>query len=254
MQLFSTWRQRSAAETTYLLTDVAGQLAVVIDRHRTLSQAAAHISQQQQRLVHTLHDSLGQQLTGIGLLSRSLSDRLKDSGGPITEVVREISQQAQASLELVRQLSRGLFPSEIDAEGLVSALHRLAATTSNLGAIRCRVEDTGRVHVRDNRVASELYRIAQEAVTNALKHANAQNVTVRLAVEAGTTILSVADDGRGVQMRPGSSGGMGLRIMRYRAQSIGASLTVESTPDVGTVITCLLRGKPQELTQPVRAR
>jgi two-component system CheB/CheR fusion protein len=244
LELFSTTRQATSAELTHLLTDVAAQISAVTDRERTMSQAAALVWREQQSLVHTLHDSLGQQLTGIGMLSSGLSKRLDGSNGDVAEIVSQIATQAQASVEQVRQLSKGLFPVEVDADGLAHALRRLAETTSRLGETRCTVEEAGRVLVRDNRLATELYRIAQEAVTNALKHANAQTITVRLVAEAGTTILSIADDGRGVGANGREGQGMGLRIMRYRAQSIGASLTVESTPDEGTVVTCLLRDTP----------
>jgi two-component system, chemotaxis family, CheB/CheR fusion protein len=242
LELFSTVRQAASGELTYLLTDVAAQISTVIDRERTMSQAAALVWREQQSLVHTLHDSLGQHLTGIGMLSSGLSKRLDGSNGDVAEIVSQIATQAQASVEQVRQLSKGLFPVEVDADGLAHALRRLAETTSRLGETRCTVEETEGVLVGDNRIATELYRIAQEAVTNALKHADAHTISVRLVAEAGTTILSIADDGRGGAAPEGQ--GMGMRIMRYRAQSIGASLTVESAAHAGTVVTCLLRDTP----------
>jgi two-component system, LuxR family, sensor kinase FixL len=181
------------------------------------------------------------------MFTTSLSKRLVDASSEVREIVSQIAIQAQASMEQVRQLSRGLFPVEVDAAGLTHALQQLAATTSSLGEIECRMEEAGNVLVRDNRVATELYRIAQEAVTNALKHAHATSIVVRLVAKTGMTILSVADDGGGVQAQSSENQGMGLRIMRYRAQSIGASLTVESTPN-GTVMTCLLRDTPSQST------
>jgi len=247
LELFSTLRQPSTAEATRLLMDVGAQISAVIDRERTMSQAAALVWREQQSLVHTLHDSLGQQLTGIGMFTTSLSKRLVDASSEVREIVSQIAIQAQASMEQVRQLSRGLFPVEVDAAGLTHALQQLAATTSSLGEIECRMEEAGNVLVRDNRIATELYRIAQEAVTNALKHAHATSIVVRLVAKTGMTILSVADDGGGVQAQSSENQGMGLRIMRYRAQSIGASLTVESTPK-GTVMTCLLRDTPSQST------
>ena len=101
--------------------------------------------------------------------------------------------------------------------------------------------------VRDTRVATELYRIAQEAVTNALRHADARNIVIRLAATDGSTTLTVTDDGRGLSNKHGDKRGIGLRIMRYRAQSIGASVTVESKPDQGTVVSCQVRDKLSRL-------
>jgi len=250
LELLSTTAPRGGAELTHLITDVGAQISGVIDRERTMSQAAALVWREQQSLVHTLHDSIGQQLTAIGMLSTGLSKRLGDGDTDIVEVVNEIGRQARESLEQVRRLSRGLFPVEVDADGLAYALRRLVSTTP-LSGIRCTVEESGRVFVRDNRIATEIYRIAQEAVSNALKHANANSIIVRLAGEPGTTILTVSDDGHGLQSRRPEDQGVGLRIMRYRAQSIGASLTIESTPNEGTVVTCLLRDTPHQAISPL---
>ncbi|HEY1304857.1 MAG TPA: PAS domain-containing protein [Vicinamibacterales bacterium] len=251
LELLSTTAPRGGAELTHLITDVGAQISGVIDRERTMSQAAALVWREQQSLVHTLHDSIGQQLTAIGMLSTGLSKRLGEGETDIVEVVDEIARQARESLEQVRRLSRGLFPVEVDANGLAYALRRLVRTTTPLSGIRCTVEETGRVFVRDNRIATELYRIAQEAVSNALKHANANSIIVRLAAEPGTTILTVSDDGHGLQPRRPEDQGVGLRIMRYRAQSIGASLTIESAPNEGTVVTCLLRDTPHQAIPPL---
>ena len=250
LELLSTTALRGGAELTHLITDVGAQIGGVIDRERTMSQAAALVWREQQSLVHTLHDSIGQQLTAIGMLSSGLSKRLGHSDTDVVEVVNQIGRQARESLDQVRRLARGLFPVEVDANGLAHALRRLVSTTTPLSGIRCTVEETGRVFVRDNRIATELYRIAQEAVSNALKHANANSIIVRLAAEPGTTILTVSDDGHGLQPRQEDQG-VGLRIMRYRAQSIGASLTIESTPYEGTVVTCLLRDTPHQAIHPL---
>jgi two-component system CheB/CheR fusion protein len=246
LELFSNVPHRMGADelTQDLLTDLGAQIGAVIDRERTMSQAAALVWRDQQGLVHALHDSLGQELTGIGMLSNGLSKKIGDRDGEVAEIVRRISVQAQASIEQVRHLSRGLFPVEVDADGLVHALQRLADTTSKLGDVRCILQVAGLVLVRDNRIATELFRIAQEAVTNALKHANPSRIGIALSAEPGVTILKVENDGCGVDTEPSNEEGMGLRIMRYRAQSIGAIFTFESTLDAGTVVTCQLRDPP----------
>jgi two-component system CheB/CheR fusion protein len=242
LELFSNVPHRMDADLTQdLLTDLGAQIGAVIDRERTMSQAAALVWREQQSLVHALHDSVGQELAGIGMLSSGLSKKLGDRDGDVAEIASRITLQAQASIEQVRQLSRGLFPVEVDADGLVYALQRLAETTSKLGELRCIVQVTGRVLVADNRIATELYRIAQEAVTNALKHAGASRIVIGLAAEPGATILTVRDDGGGLDAERPDNDGMGLRIMRYRAQSIGATLTFETAPGNGTAVTCQLR-------------
>ena len=252
VELFSTVPNRAGGDLPSLLTDVGAQIGVIIERERTMSQAAAMVWREQQSLVHTLHDSLGQQLTAIAMLGVSLRKRLQAEDGEVAETVAQIARLAQSSNEQVRQLARGLFPIEVDGDAgrLANSLRQLATTTSSLGQIKCVVEEKGGSTVRDTRVATELYRIAQEAVTNAVKHSHARRVTIRLTGEANATILSVADDGDGMQIDQEQAKGVGLRIMRFRAQSIGASLTVESKPDAGTVVTCMIRDRPRHFSPP----
>jgi two-component system, chemotaxis family, CheB/CheR fusion protein len=252
VELFSTVPNRAGGDLPSLLTDVGAQIGVIIDRERTMSQAAAMVWREQQSLVHTLHDSLGQQLTAVAMLGVSLKKRLQAEDGEFAETVEQIAQLAQASNEQVRQLARGLFPIEVEADsgGLAHALRQLAATTSTLGALQCVVEEKGGSTVHDTRVATELYRIAQEAVTNALKHSHARRVVIRLTGEGNATMLSVADDGDGLHIDQERGNGVGFRIMKFRAQSIGASLTIESKPDEGTVVTCVIRDRPRRFSPP----
>lgn len=125
------------------------------------------------------------------------------------------------------------------------ALRQLASTTESVYKIRCRLDDGAPVLIGDNRVATQLYRIAQEAVNNAVKHAEARTISIQVGVEAGSRRLRIADDGVGVWKKAPSGEGMGLRIMRYRAMSIGASLSIESGAEGGTVVTCSLRETPR---------
>ena len=247
VELFSTVPNRAGDDLPMMLTDVGAQIGVIIDRQRTMSQAAEMVWREQQSLVHTLHDSLGQQLTAVAMLSASLKKRLRIDDRDIVETVDQIARLAQTSTDQVRQLARGLFPVEVDggAGSLAHALRQLATTTSSVGRVRCIVEEKGGTTVNDARAATELYRIAQEAVTNALKHANASRIVIRLAGEAGATTLSVSDDGDGLRTDQQRDKGVGLRIMRFRAQSIGASLNIESQSDAGTVVRCVVRDRPR---------
>ena len=247
VELFSTVPDRTGDGLPTLLTDVGAQIGVIIDRERTVSQAAAMVWREQQSLVHTLHDSVGQQLTALAMLGVSLKRRLRADDGDLVETVGQIAQLAQTSNDQVRQLARGLFPVQVDggAGSLAHALRQLATTTSSVGRVRCVVEEKGSNHVNDARVATELYRIAQEAVTNALKHANASRIVIRLAGEPGSTILTVSDNGDGLRIDPTRQHGVGFRIMRFRAQSIGGSLSIESKNGAGTVVTCAVRHRPR---------
>lgn len=245
IELFSDQPHRPSEGLASLMNDVGSQVSRVIERERLMGQVAELVWREQQELVHTLHDSLGQQLTGLGFLGSSLGLRLQDKDAAAAETAHQIAEAAQQALQRVRQLSKGLFPVEVDAEGLMLALRQLASTTESVYKIRCRLDDGAPVLIGDNRVATHLYRIAQEAVNNAVKHAEARTISIQVGVEAGSRRLRIADDGVGIRKKAPSGEGMGLRIMRYRAMSIGASLSIESGAEGGTVVTCNLRETPR---------
>jgi signal transduction histidine kinase len=154
---------------------------------------------------------------------------------------RLVADQAQLALEQVRNFLRGLFPVEIDAEHLLPALEELASTTEAIHGIRVEVEGAVPWSTLSSRVATQLYRIAQEAVNNAVKHARAHTIRVKIGERDLTTTLQVIDDGLGIQTGISKTRGLGLRIMRYRATTVGAQLSVDRGADGGTVVTCTVR-------------
>jgi signal transduction histidine kinase len=227
-------------ELVDLMRDVSRQVGRVIERERTMAQVGEIIWGEQQDLVHTLHDALGQQLTGLGMLAASLNQRLKAADTEAAQTAQQIASAAQEALERVRQLSRGLFPADIDGSAFVAALQQLASTTESLHKIPCSLECDTPIAIDNSRVATQLYRIAQEAVTNALRHAEAEHITIRLHAEGGATTLMVIDDGVGIHNRVPNEDGIGLRIMRHRAMSMGATFSTGLGGDRGTVVTCTL--------------
>jgi two-component system CheB/CheR fusion protein len=244
LELFSDQDHAASEDLSNLMDDVSAQIGKVLERERTSAQMADLVWREQQGLLHTLHDSLGQTLTGLGMLSAGLSQRLTGTDAAEAETAQQIAHQAQQALEQVRQLSKGLFPIDVDADGLLPALHELAATSESLHKIPVRVEGSVPASLRDGTAATQLYRIAQEAITNAIKHAQAHTITIHLDVEAGVMTLRVTDDGVGIQNTVHKHDGVGLGIMKYRATSIGGSLTVAPGADRGTVVTCTVRGMP----------
>jgi len=242
LELLSDQLHHKDLEFERLLEDVSVQLALVLERERTMAQVAEILWGEQQDLIHTLHDSLGQQLTGLGMLGASLNQRLKTSDVESARVAQEIARTAGEALERVRELSRGLFPPDIDGAGFVEALRRLASATQALHGIPCVMGCDTPITISSSRVATQLYRIAQEAVTNSLRHAEAQHITISLRVERGATTLKVADDGVGLHRRLPNENGIGLKIMRHRAISIGALFSVDPGADGGTVVTCVVPG------------
>ncbi|HXK24617.1 MAG TPA: ATP-binding protein [Myxococcota bacterium] len=130
---------------------------------------------------------------------------------------------------------------EVEADRLADALRELGATTESLYKLRVRVAGDDHSSIRDGRVATQLYRIAQEAVTNAVKHARASAIEIEMHSRAGRTTLRVSDDGVGIPSPIPTQNGVGVRIMHHRATSIGAALSVGRGPDGGTVVTCTVR-------------
>jgi signal transduction histidine kinase len=238
MELCSNQPHAENEDLLRLMNDVNAQVGRMIDRERAMAQVGEMIWGEQQDLVHTLHDALGQQLTGLGMLAASLNQRLKATEPDIAATAQQIARTSQEALGQVRELSRGLFPADVDSEGFVDALRRLASATESLHKIPCAVESDSSFTLPSGRVATQLYRIAQEAVTNALRHAEAAHITIRVRAEGHAATLMIVDDGVGILHRPPNGGGIGLRIMRQRAVSIGASFAAGPGADGGTVVRC----------------
>jgi len=238
LELLSDRAHTREPEFERLLSDVSVQMGLVLERARTMAQVAEILWGEQQDLIHTLHDTLGQQLTGLGMLGSSLHQKLKASDEESARVAQEMSATARDALERVRELSRGLFPQDIDGAEFVEALRRLASATQSLHTIPCVVECDTAITISSSRVATQLYRIAQESITNALRHADAGRIVISLRTEPGALILRVADDGIGLHRRLADENGIGLKIMRHRAISIGSAFSVGPGGRGGTVVTC----------------
>jgi len=226
-----------------LMGAVGACIGRVLERERAMAQMADLIWREQQNLLHTLHDSLGQTLTGLGMLSSGLRKQLALGDAAATSTALHVAEQARLALDQVRQLTRGFFPVDIEAEDLMSALYELAATTELLHKMRVRVVDDTTATVKDRHVATQLYRIAQEAVTNAVKHAHARTIDIAVTITAGLTRLHIVDDGIGMPPPQGRRDGLGQRIMRHRAESIGGRLSIESD-SAGTTVTCVVEAPP----------
>jgi PAS domain S-box-containing protein len=193
---------------------------------------------EQQRLGADLHDECGQELTALGLLADSLVVSLKERAPAEVEVAGKVRDGLKHVLQYLRDVARGLSKAEIDPAELAGALEELASRLSEISGISCVFHGDTTAAVEDSVVATHLYRIAQEACTNALKHAQARTVQVHLGAGRGVVTLRIRDDGIGVSDR--AKNGLGLRIMRNRASVIGADLTIEPGKRRGTVVTCTL--------------
>jgi PAS domain S-box-containing protein len=212
-----------------------------LTRRKELEREVLEIAATEQtRIGQELHDSAGQELTALGLLAEGLVEALEESSPAEAVLATKIAEGLKRVLGQVRGLSRGLVPVEVDAAGLMAALAELASQTSELHGVTCTFDCKEQVLVDDNQAATHLYRIAKEAVTNALKHSRANNIAISLEGDEKSITLRVRDNGVGFPREPGEARGMGLKIMRYRAGLINAGLTVGPAEPGGTLVSCAL--------------
>ncbi len=212
-----------------------------ISERRRLEKEILNVSEQERRRIgQDLHDGLGQMLTGIGLLSQDVARDLEEEGHDRADDMAEITEHIKEADQYARDLSHGLIPVDVEANGLPEALRRLSTNAERLFDVSCDFQEVDRALVHDNTVATHLYRIAQEAVNNAVRHGEADHLTIRLAAGDEQIRLQVRDDGSGFDDDEIGEGGMGIHIMNYRARIIGGTLDMNSTLGEGTVVTCTL--------------
>jgi PAS domain S-box-containing protein len=213
-----------------------------ITEKKRLERALLSVSDREQRRIgQDLHDGLGQQLTAIELMCQSLKSDLREAAPDLLEHVSKMSSFLREAVTQTRALAHGLTAFMLDASGLQAALSELAERTAAMSRVKCRFVCPAPVPVDDSETAGHLYRIAQEAVGNALRHANATEIVISLERSEGAVILKVADNGRGLAKGRKTGSGIGLQVMRHRADTIGAELTVESKRGKGVALICTLR-------------
>lgn len=195
---------------------------------------------EQRRIGEELHDTAQQELAGLGLLAQNLTDSLSAPDAAATrELARRIASGIAQTNRHVRALAQGLVPVSVDAEGLMTALSDLARRTQNEHGISCSFICPEPVSIADDNVAMHLYRIVQEAVANALKHAEAGNISIRLQRSDGALRVDVRDDGIGIDTDKPSEG-LGLRIMEHRCGLIGGTFSAQRRDAGGTTISCMV--------------
>jgi signal transduction histidine kinase len=211
-----------------------------LERAKALESEIARISEHEQRRIgQDLHDGICQVMAAIRCSASSVRDDLQAKGLPEAAASAEIADMLGAALIEIRQLARGIFPVQMEAAGLAAVLDELVETTRRLQRVPVFFETQGEVKVSSPEVAMHLYRIAQEALNNAIKHSGAKRISVALTEARGMLKMTVTDDGGGFDTRSDSKDGMGLNTMRYRAQLIGAELNISGGPG-GVTVTCLL--------------
>jgi len=210
-----------------------------ITERKLLEKQILDISDQERRRIgQDLHDDLGQRLTGIELMSEVLEQKLSGKSAPEALNAGEIASHVREAIRQSRMMARGLAPILVESDGLTSALRELAAQNQKVFNVPCHFQCSSPVRISDLPAATHLYRIAQEAVSNAVKHGHPKEIVVRLQRTANRILLSVRDNGRGFPARTPRKKGMGLQIMRYRAGILGGTLSVQPNPGGGTCVIC----------------
>lgn len=228
-------------ETRIALRGGGTALAVVRDvtDHETLEKEVVESSSRvQMRIGQDIHDGLGQHLTGITFLSRALEKNLASKNLPEAAEAAEISKLVIEALSQTRNLARGLFPVEVESTRICQSFRELASTTEQLFNISCTVECDSNLVVNNKNASTHLFRLAQEAINNAVKHGRAHRVSVLLGTLDDKAVLRITDDGVGFPPENARRAGLGLRIMTYRAQKVGGTLDIRPGQHGGTVVSC----------------
>ena len=230
------------------IKDTAGSISSIaitvrdMSEHRRLESEILMASEgEQQRIGHDLHDTLGQHLTGTAFLCKVLQRKLADGNSPQAADAAGIEQLINEAVGLTRSLARGLSPIGLKEDNLINSLRQLCGNVQDMFGISCKLNAPQKMQLLDPAMATNLYRIAQEAINNALRHGKAKNIEVNLVRNEGVILLAVQDDGVGLPHGAPHHGGMGLKIMNYRANTIGGSLRIQSPSDGGTHVTCIVR-------------
>jgi PAS domain S-box-containing protein len=208
--------------------------------HKALQKEIVDVAMvEQRRIGQELHDGTQQELTGLGLLALSLSETLIRSGSTIPgQVAARVATGIEQANQRVRALARGMVPVPIGREGLMSSLAELARQTTEMHGLPCSFECRTAVEIDNDDEATHLYRIAQEGVNNATRHAKASAIWIRLEQMDGHLLLEVQDNGVGFQTPVAGGKGVGLRLMEHRCGMIGGAFTIELQADGGTCIAC----------------
>jgi PAS domain S-box-containing protein len=184
-----------------------------------------------------LHDGLGQELTGVALMLRGLATRIQARCPDVVESINEVVGLVNQSIDTARALAHGLLPVRTETGGLVTALRTLAARSRDVYGLEVAFRaETPPDFALSETNSSHLYRIVQEALTNASRHGFATVVEVSLAATDGNFSLYITDDGKGFIRTPTPSTGMGLKIMKYRADMIGAKFEIYANEPQGTIV------------------
>ncbi len=218
----------------------------ILERMRLEKEMTEVTERERRRLGHDLHDSLCQHLTGTALVAQVLQAKLASSCSDDAADARKLVGLIEEGIDLTRNLARGLFSPDLERGGLAEALEGLAHNIQERTGINCECHhsDESEIESCNAAVLTQFYRIAQEAVANAVKHARARQIVIELDAADGEMRLNIFDDGVGLG-EAGESKGLGLKMMRHGAGLIGANFSAVRRSPAGTIVSCVLPQGPR---------
>ncbi len=232
--------EQTVAKRTAKLRKIHKLLLEDIKKRERLEKEIIEISEREKRRIgQELHDSIGQQFMGVAFMAKVLqqriTDKLPEEAATAAEIVRYVNEAA----EQTRDIAKVLHPVDLSAGGLIKALYELAETTEKLFRVSCIFECDETIEIGDTVMAAHLYRITQEAITNAIKHGRAKKIRVRLDCNSDKSVLIVKNDGLDFPKEFEARGtGMGLQIMEDRVDIIGGTFDIHKPDEGGTIVTC----------------
>ncbi len=239
----TVWALSAASAVRYGNGDLRYIISMVVDvteRKRLRDELLEISAHERRRLGHDLHDGLGQYLSGISFKAKCLEEALRAESPPNATAAKELIGLINNAIGQTRSLARGLDPIEVEIGGLISAMENLVCEAGNSSSVKCHFHCDQQVIPLETSKAVHLFRIAQEGLNNALKHSGAREINVELAHRNGQVRLAIADDGAGFPVNGRGEMGLGLRTMKYRAESIGATLRINPQPKRGVMVECIL--------------
>lgn len=229
------WRDGLLAHSRWFVRDITQRVELEREILAIAEREREHIGRE-------LHDDLCQELLGIEIMNEAAARKWQPVLPEAAQDHRSAGEAVRHALRHARELARGLCPPAVmGQDGLVASLQELAQRTQRVFHHRCGFRCPAPVHLVDSTTGIHLYRIAQEAVSNAIRHGHARRIGISLTARAGILVLRVRDNGRGLPKSPPPGPGMGLRVMRYRAGVINGTLEVRREPRGGTSVICTVR-------------
>jgi two-component system, LuxR family, sensor kinase FixL len=210
------------------------------ERRRLDQEIAKVADRERRRLGQDLHDKLGQHLTGTALTAQALKEKLAGRSAPEVSDAEKLVRYLEDGIDLTRNLARGFFSPELEADGLIFALQNLAENVRERFGVNCVFDAEESIRIQDSTISNQLYRIAQEAVTNSVKHAAAKQIDIRLAMDGSELVLTIVDDGVGFPDKLQSQG-LGLHLMCHGAALSGATFDIRRNSPCGTIVTCQVK-------------